>query len=132
MADYTNYQQPTSTPLPLDLDTTTSPTGPAQPFLAADASGNVVLGAALVTSSFVAPTGASSMNFTSGVIVGTGGYPPSSSSVAPEIPLHQTIGLAQASSLLVSDFESNAVFYATSNKPPLYTGPAAHVLRPDG
>ena len=126
MASYTDHLQPVQDPPPDDLPATTIVyTGP---FLSADASGNVVLGAALVTSSFAAPTGASSVNFSSAVIVGSGGYPPSSSSVAPEIPLHQTLGLVQASSLLISDFSSNAVFYATSNQPPLYTGPVAHVF----
>ena len=128
MTDFTDYQQPVPTPLPSDITVTTSATGPTQPFLSADASGNVVLGAALVTSSFAAPTGASTVNFSSGVIVGTGGFPPSTSSVAEEIPVHQSIGLAQATSLLVSDFSSNPAFYATSNQPPLYTGPVAHVF----
>ena len=81
-----------------------------------------MLGAALVTSSFAAPTGASTVNFSSGVVVGGTGFPPSTPAVALEIPIHQSVGLAQATSLLVSDFDSNPVFYATSNQPPLYTG----------
>jgi hypothetical protein len=39
------------------------------------------------------------------------GFPPSSGNVANEIPLHGTLGLAQAQSVLVSDPDSNPVFY---------------------
>ena len=133
--NFSDYQQPVATPLPSDAAVTTTATGPTQPFLSADSSGNVVLGASLVTNSFAAPTGSSTMNFSSSVIVGNGAFPPSTSAVALEIPTHQTLGLAQASSLLISDFSSNAVFYATSNQPPLYTGPVARVfgdLKVDG
>ena len=126
MTSYSNYQQPAPMPPP-DFDTTTSSTGPAQPFFSADSAGNLVLGAPLVTSSFAAPTGASSVNFSTGVVVGgSDTFPASTGAVALEIPVHQTLGLAQSTSLLVSDFNSNPYFYATSD--PSWTGPTAHVF----
>ena len=92
-------------------------TGPSTPFLSSDGQGNVVLSA---------PVG-STVNFESGVIVGgTQGLPPSTAEVAMEIPLHATLGLAQASSLLVSNTDSQPAFYTTAN--PTWSGPAAQVF----
>ncbi len=86
-------------------------TGPTTPALSTDDQGNVVVGAPLVTSSFAAPTGASTVNFTTGVIVGgTHGFPPSSGNVANEIPLHGTLGLAQAQSVLGPHLESRFLY----------------------
>ena len=108
-----DYLQPL--PQPRDENTPFSAfpvyTGPTTPAFSTDDQGNLVVGAPLVTSSFAAPTGASTLNFTSGVLVGgTQGFPPSSGNVAEEIPLHNTLGLAQAQSVLVSDPDSNPVF----------------------
>ena len=105
-----DYLQPL--PQPRDENTPFSAfplyTGPTTPAFSTDDQGNLVVGAPLVTSSFAAPTGASTLNFTSGVLVGgTQGFPPSSGNVANEIPLHGTLGLAQAQSVLVSDPDSN-------------------------
>ena len=123
-----DYLQP---PPPANIDfvpfSFPSNTGPKVPVFNTDDQGNLVVGAPLVTSSFVAPTGASTVNFTSGVLIGgTQGFPPSSGDVAMEIPLHGTLGLAQAQSVLVTDPNSNPVFYTTSN--PTWTGPAARVF----
>ena len=108
-ADFLRPEQP---PFPENLPlSTVTYTGPSAPFLSSDGAGNIVLGAPLIATSFAAPTGSSSVNFTSGVLVGaTKGFPPSGSAIAPEIPLHETFGLAQAGSLLVSDYSSNAKF----------------------
>ena len=124
-----DYLQPR--PQPADENTPFSAfpvyTGPTTPAFSTDDQGNLVVGAPLVTSSFAAPTGASTLNFTSGVLVGgTQGFPPSFGNVANEIPLHGTLGLAQAQSVLVSDPTSNPVFYTTSN--PTWTGPTAQVF----
>ena len=123
-----DYLQP---PPPANIDfvpfSFPSNTGPKVPVFNTDDQGNLVVGVPLVTSSFVAPTGASTVNFTSGVLIGgTQGFPPSSGDVAMEIPLHGTLGLAQAQSVLVTDPNSNPVFYTTSN--PTWTGPAARVF----
>ena len=91
-------------------------TGPTTPFLSSDGQGNIILSA----------TTGSTVNFASGVLVGgTQGFPPSTAAVAMEIPIHQTLGLAQASSLLISNTDSQPAFYTTSN--PTWSGPAAQV-----
>ena len=107
-----DYLQPAPPSLPDNLPfSVVTYTGPTNPFLSSDAQGNIVLGAPLVASSFAAPTGASTANFTTGVLVGgTAAFPPSSGNVANEIPVHETLGPALRlllEPLLVCDEQSD-------------------------
>ena len=45
-----------------------------------------------------------------------------------ELPVLEVNGLGQSTSVLVSDYASNPVFYATSNTAPQYTGRCCHVF----
>ena len=103
-------------------------TGPTVPFLSSDAAGNMVMGAPVIASSFAGPTGRS-LTITGGLRLGSTNFPGVTAGqlIALETPVLQVNGLAQVASVLVSDLNSNPIFYATSNTAPLYRGPQAHV-----
>ena len=99
LSDYLQPQPPTGGEI---IPSSAFPvyTGPRVPVFSTDDQGNLVVGTPLITSSFAAPTGAATVNFTTGVLVGgTQGFPPSSGNVAEEIPLRNTLGPAQAQSV---------------------------------
>ena len=127
MTSLSDYLRPPLPSLPDFLPASTVQyTGPTAPVFSPDYQGNLVVGTPLVASSFAAPTGADVVTFKTGVLVGgTQLFPPSSADIPLEIPLHNTLGLAQATSVLVSDLDSNPAFYTTSN--PTWTGPTAQV-----
>ena len=103
-------------------------TGPTVPVLSSDAAGNIVIGAPVIASSFAGPTG-SSLTITGGLRLGSTNFPGVTAGqlIALETPVLQVNGLAQVASVLVSDLNSNPIFYATSDTAPLYRGPQAHV-----
>ena len=103
-------------------------TGPTVPVLSSDAAGNIVIGAPVIASSFAGPTG-SSLTITGGLRLGSTNFPGVTAGqlVALETPVLQVNGLAQVTSVLASDSNSNPIFYATSDTAPLYRGPQAHV-----
>ena len=94
-------------------------TGPGKPFLSSDSAGNMLMGAPVIASSFAGPTG-SSLAITSGLLLGSTQFPAGTGLVALEIPVLQVNGLAQVTSVLVSDYNSNPVFYATSDQAPQF------------
>ena len=101
---FSDFGQPAPAPFP-GGDVQFGGTGPDQPFFSSDDNGKVLFGGPLVAQG--------------GMTVGDAPFPPPTSSAVPqEIPTFQLNGLLQANSLLVSDGNSNPVFYTTSSQPP--------------
>ena len=96
-------------------------TGPGKPFISTDENGNMVMGAPVIASSFAGPKG-NSLVVSGGLLLGDTKYPPPSGGLPLELPVLEVNGLGQSTSVLVSDYASNPVFYATSNTAPQYTG----------